>query len=958
MKKLDLCACIFLFTAAFCAFPQTSIDEVAEKSSVSMMTLPNGLSLFVKEDFSSALVHAEFMCRAGYSAQTPSTTGFLPLYTSLFSTTKSEYGEELFSDIELLSSCNAESSTYTADFTREKLSSFLRDISRCAQSPSFSDEAISSKYNALKSEVGSYSSSVAGFINGAIESRIFSSAPWKMQSGIYPALFSNLSVPELRAILQDIGSRFYTPDNSALFITGNISAKDAYTLAEKYFSSWRTRYSGPIPRTGDAFSRNQISSKRKFVIADSSFSGELTQLVVQFTSLSSVQSDLIAAAFNADSSSFKKMMISDSLLAIRSKGYMNAASVRRGVTSRFVIQALMESPYSLSQGPVMVSNANPVTQTETFLLNTKLSSRLSSAEFSMAQNAVSAQYQGRMGTSVKTMQLLADTWAEEMNPGSIVYYEDLLSSVNLPYAENAESLFVKICAEDPYVFVLVNPAVYEKYKNDFDERGYSLITRESGSWYQDNLTLARALEKEKINGEKQARISLSGVDASSLSPANQFYFVNSTQMKSSILENGIPLLVKENPESQTVCISLSIAGGEAASPKKEPLLRTVLVNAFARTLQDEINSLRADGKISGDISIRAKTEQIISYVNVDCVKSDFDATMTAMLKALVYGEITPVTADRLVNEQKAEWSSHLMLLDSQMEYNALKYLFRNSDSNGSAYSVYYDQNVEVLSETSLHSITKAYTEFLDAALYSFVIAGGVDSKTAHETAEKTFGLLREQTERRSAVLEVPLPVFKNKTRRVQLRHLYTTTKTKEQAGTEVPVLIPTSEFYDPAHYYLPVPEESWEREIYNTLLSELQTRIQKYLPKDSLCAVTGATPLLPVASVRVNAILHTGEFLSAYKKGRADLIKDISSGGEDFAFSLRQKWITSTLSETQTNSGTADLIQKGMVQNQPYQYLQDFVAVESASSEDFLRIAKDFIPETPSLVVTSVDSKN
>ncbi len=933
---------------------QSNFTLETETGKVHMMTMENGFTVFVKEDPSSALIHAELICKAGYSSQTPSNTGFFPLYAKLFSSTKNQDGTSPFSYTTMISSCNTDSSSFTADVTREMLPQFLKDLSTCAKTPNFPESEISRYFESMKKNSAETAGTPTGFINATMDARIYADSPWKHESGIYPALFSGYTVQEVRTVLNDIGRRFYVPDNSALFITGNISAEKAYNSALPFFGDWTGRFSGTESRTSDAFKKDEISRQRKFILSDPSFSPELNQIAVNFTSLSPVESDIMASAFTSASSQYKTGLLQEPLLGIRSKDYAAASSVQRGVSSRLLLQALMEEPYSFAEkkdgDP---ENASPADQAETFVKKVKEASSLSKKDFVTAQGTVEAWYRTRIGNSVKAMQMIADCWAHNSSLGDGSFYENFLTLPNLPQTVDEKSLAKKIQDESPYVFVLLNSSVYEKYKKSFADAGYELVTRENGSWYHSEINVARALENERLMNEKKKNLELAGTDVDELSPANRFYFANYSQIQDAILENGIPLTVKYVPYSQSVAILMSVSGGENASPKKEPMLRTVLVNAYARNLQDEVNRMKGENLLIGDISIKAETLQTISYVTVECLKTDLQNTLTAMINALVYGEISPVTADRLVSEQKGQVYQKLTSTDKQMEYNSLRYLFRDSP-----YTRYYDQDAEILSATTLHSISMAYTGLLDASLYSFVLVGDVNADSAKKYGERTFGLLREQTVRTHSYETVPEPEFKNKIRRVQLKHFYSSNLTWEEAGDEVPVLVPTKDFYDPVHYYFPAPKESHERNLYNSILEELKERIQKRLPAGATCTVSEATSLLHLGSIRVNGLLHTSVFLDAYKKARSELLDDFVTDGQSLVFSMKQKWIGKNLLQTQTNAGTAALIQRGIEENQPYQYLEDYVFMENARASEYEMILREYITETPSLSVTSVDSKN
>uniref|UniRef100_UPI00298E2414 hypothetical protein n=1 Tax=Treponema sp. TaxID=166 RepID=UPI00298E2414 len=80
---------VFLLSAF--ASAQSDSDEVFAESGSELLqydvkefVLENGLSVYILEDFSSALVRVEFSAKAGFSSQSPENAGFFPLYTRLF----------------------------------------------------------------------------------------------------------------------------------------------------------------------------------------------------------------------------------------------------------------------------------------------------------------------------------------------------------------------------------------------------------------------------------------------------------------------------------------------------------------------------------------------------------------------------------------------------------------------------------------------------------------------------------------------------------------------------------------------------------------------------------------------------------------------------------------------------------------------------------------------------------
>lgn len=987
MKRITIFAALVLsfFAPAFTQeyilppYKGTSVNLENNMGTLHIMSLSNGFTIFVKEDSNSALIHTQFVCKAGTSSQSASNAGFFKLYSSLFAKSAASGGTDIFKSIEPESSCNADSATYTANCTPNDLEELVKAFSVCAIQPLFSDDDIQKEYEKLKKEVQDYASGTTGFINSAIDSRVFGEEPWKQDSGIYPALFSKYSPAEVRTVLLDIAKRYYTPDNSALFITGNISSEIAYNLAQKYFSLWDSYYAGDSSKVEGL--KKSSAKQKKFVLTDSSFSSELTQVVVQYTTLPMSHADIASAAFNSSNSSYKKNELNSAVTAIRSKDYLTAASAQRSKSSRLILQALLEKPYAFSK-ETKPEHAlpSPAEQAELFVSIARYSADFSEDEFIQAKNSIKARYLTLTGDSVECMKLLADWWALDSGMGNDGFYQRFLNVIKDVQETQKDEVCVELQNEDPFVFVLVNTDVYSKCKDDFTSKGYALVTAENASWYLDELAVQQALQSEQKKLRQAERQMSEGVDVSSLNSAEYFYYKNAPLIQTQKLSNGIPLTVKTTDDSRTAALSIAIKGGECASPKDERLLRTVMINSFARNIQTQISKMKAQNSFIGIPKILSWTEQRVSYITVECLSDDLALVFKAATDAIIYGDLEAVTADSLVREQKAQWASRIIGLGNQLNFNALKYLYR-----GTEYEALYDTEAEVLKNTTLNSLTNAYMQLLDASLYSIVVVGDVKTQEAKEMAEASFGVLKEQNPRDT--YSFPKAEFKNKTRRVQLRHLYATDKTPEMAPNGVPILVPTKDFYDPVYYYFECPQDKNQRVLFNALLIELSCRIQKNLESkniDTKCSCVQATASLEEGILRADAVLHTNVFLNAYKQALKSLEEDLtfteesgSSGSSKKASvlytipkdgssktkaekncrAIKSRWISHALGGTQTNPGTAELIQQGLLEGNAALYLTNYITVENATPEVFLELLSKHFPNEPSFQVYSVDSK-
>ncbi|MBR3548753.1 MAG: insulinase family protein, partial [Treponema sp.] len=620
--------------------------------------------------------------------------------------------------------------------------------------------------------------------------------------------------------------------------------------------------------------------------------------------------------------------------------------------------ALLEKPYLFASAADKKANKevpSPADQCELFAAIAKNSASFSEEEFITAQNSIMAKYLKLTGDSVECMKLLADWWALDSSMGSEGFYERFLNLMrDIKFAER-QQIADEIKKEEPYTFVLLNSEVYQKSKAAFDQKGYTHITTQNASWYSDELEIQKALQMEQKQLRKAERQMSAGIEVSPLNTAEYFFYKNAPLIQTTKLANGIPLTVKTTADSRTALLSIAISGGECASPEKERLLRTVMVNSFARNIQTLLSKQKQQNTFVGIPEILAWTQQRVSYITIECLSCDLPAVFKAASDAVIFGEMDAVIADSLVHEQKAQWASTIIGLGNQLNFNALKYLYR-----GTPYERLYDTETEVLKETSLSSITNAYTHLLNATLYSLVVVGDVKFNEIEKYAESSFGILKSIGSR--AKVEFPKAEFKNKTRRVQLRHLYATDKTPEMAPNGVPILVPTKDFFDPVLYYFQCPEEKKQRVLFNALLIELSARTQEFLKaqkSDIKCSYTLATPSVQVGMLKADAVLHTNSFYGAYKKAFNALKNDLSaeSGMEGCVRAIKAKWISDELSKTQTNPGTAELIQQGLLEGNASEYLSSYMTLEGASAKMFLDVLERYLPEDPIFKVFSVDSK-
>ena len=879
--------------------------------------------------------HVSLVFRAGYNRQSPANAGFLDLYAKLFLTTVQSRAFDGTPVETITSSSNV---SFSANVDTNNLSSFLSLLSECALRPSFTEKDIKSAYEAQKKQIATYIKTDAAYINSAIESRIAHNAPWKESFGTNPETFASYTTTQVKELLYEIQTAFYTPQNAALFVAGAKTGREIATLAAEQFAEWQP---GAVSDERTSTTLIPSPANRKFVLVSDGFSKDLTQIALQWTGFSAEEAEALSTVWNEKL--LENMLVKTPLLAIRSKSYINTKATNENNLPRLILQGVMEQPFSLSEQTADIKKiqkkTNIVLQAEKFVELAKIATTVDNETLRKAAARIHAETILKTSGGPELIKRLASFWSLNAGIQSKELFAQLKNAQNSILSVSAESIAQK--KEEPFVFIMVHPDVYKANTKLFVNAGYELIEKSNDAWYKNSSYSITSPQPQQI--------------ATALTTNQEIYssyFINNTRtLSSSKLSNGIPVVIKTNKGSQTVVTSIAIAGGEAESPKQQQFLRTVLINAFASCINKEIKNLREDGKIVGPVKILAWTTECISYITMECLKNELPTALEATVNAIIFGDVQPLLADNLIRELNYQRRVQRGPLTSQLKAAAMQYAYK-----GTNYETIYNTSTEILESMDFQTITLAYTSLLDASLYSLVIAGDITPPDAVQEAEKTLGLLKNMKKR--VDIHVPTPSYEGATLTISLQHTYESDKTAESAPKDSPILVPTKKFYDPMQYYFIPPAYGTQRELFNALLFELEYLTEEDLGEGYSCRTQRATGIVQLGMLEAEHLLHKKSFSISYKAARNRLVSELQDSKLAPAriAHIKNLWNRTTMTLTQNNEGIAQLIQDGIIDGNANLYLDSYLVMANASNSDFLRILDMSIPENPMLKVFSKDS--
>lgn len=927
----------FLFIISIGAQPANRVKEY---------TLENNMKIFILEDSSDALVHLEYTCHAGFSSQTQETNGYFKLFSRLV---ESGNPNLKFTDVE----CNADSSRYILEIAPQELNKTLENLAQAVFAPAFTDEVFSEQLNALKNEASANASDLGNYINAAIDSRVFSEAPWKHDSGIYPPIFKRTSSATARNIIKEISDRWYTPQNSALFISGNINNEKLLLALKATFGTYYSSYKKPVEKES-----LPINAQRKYVFHHKDISSELTQIVIQYTMLGMEESDLFAASLNNDSSTFKQKLLELTELNIPGAEYINVSSAHKRNSSRLIIQALMQPPENKKD---TITSQEQVQKFFDIVKN--IPNEFNPLEFQYGKLQLQGQIEQIAESPLKLMNQLSSFWALEsyypLDEEDLEIFPDseltslLFSRSRRIDKIDQQAILDNFAAEDPFIFIIISEKDFKANKKAYKEAGYEEINENNSSWYVQKMY--REIRDQLKPQDQNYYASSSKVQD------NAYFQRNLEEIKPQSLENGIQIVSKKNINSKGISLLLSIKGGKLNSANENGL-EEVMVNLMATNLQRELNKKIYQGLITGNPRVSSKTEISTSSILINFDMEDAQAVCQTLSDTIIYGEIPPAYADRAVSSKQYRKRLENGDATNQIFSAAVKTIYGKGD-----FSKIFDTEKDILENTDFTSILQAYPNLLDASRYNAIVCGNFDDSLL-EYLSKALGLFaKNDLELNTGNDKESLP--KNKKITAKIRHTFLTDIPAEEAGPQPAVLIPTTEFLDPALYISQAPEDDEKKlALFKAIFNYLQDDLESALEKNSHFNNSSVKLELPqskmnFACIYIMNVSHTREADSIYRSCVQGLLRRMQEAGatEGIIQEIKNAWTLKQMKQSSSNEGTAYLIQKGFElkpdQPQPDYYLQEYNFIQTATVQDFLEVM-DSISDRANLRVYSLDSKN
>jgi zinc protease len=296
---------------------------------------------------------------------------------------------------------------------------------------------------------------------------------------------------------------------------------------------------------------------------------------------------------------------------------------------------------------------------------------------------------------------------------------------------------------------------------------------------------------------------------------------------------------------------------------------------------------------------------------------------------------------------------------NQLYSKAINYLYSSAD-----YKNAFDSEKDILEFTNYLDILEAYPKFLNASLYNVVIIGNTNTEQIKTSLEKSIGQLSTPNSKTEIKpLKIPEPNFtKSKKLSVKIRHLFYTDVAAEDAGPMPAILVPTKNFEDPVQFWVKSPEATSKEFAYFSALSfYLADQMEELGSNQNITSkiqIVNASKNIPAASFTFLNVAKVSNVNTLYKNTIANLKEKLKNPEANIIHDIKISWLMNTLSSTQTNRGTAILINEGINNfGDSKKYIKDYELIANSTETDFLAILNDYFPEEAQLRLYSADAK-
>ena len=216
--------------------------QATDTPGLSYYKLDNGMELFVLENHVVPLTNMQITFRAGAITQEPDTAGLFHLYEHMLFKgnqrypTQSEFvaARKKLGVGEWNGGTSTEYTEYHFTVPSGKTEEGIAFWADAVRRPLFNGDELTAESKVVVNEIRGYHNDPARQWEEGLTYRLFESYPWRRDISGPEVNILDVTVEDMKRIQ----GTYYIPNNTALFVSGDVNPEEVLSMTETYFSDW------------------------------------------------------------------------------------------------------------------------------------------------------------------------------------------------------------------------------------------------------------------------------------------------------------------------------------------------------------------------------------------------------------------------------------------------------------------------------------------------------------------------------------------------------------------------------------------------------------------------------------------------------------------------------------------------------------------------------------------------
>lgn len=463
-------------------FMSLSVGLFADETpieSLSSYKLKNGLELYVAENHAVPLVYIEIAVRAGGVAQTEETAGVFHLYEHLMFDGNKKYPtaqsiQNEFTNLGVASyngSTSVDYVNYYFTIPSSKLEEGLDFWNYAIRTPIINKTVLEAEKKVVLQEIQGEMNDLSTDLTKVLSETLFAETPWINNPGGSIDSVKNATVKQLK----NMQKQYYIPNNSALFVGGDVDPDQVYELVNKIFGNWKA---GKNPWENNKLQKNKtpLEESKKYVISYDQLSNQIAAIEVyfrgpdaEFDRRDTYAADTLLFAARDPKCYFKTSLTSNSNLGIIDKEYCSISYQTKRRSGVLSFEGVVYAPnqYMPLRGELFAEAVVDAVK-GTLPVDSPLTDRSIQMLHKLMYND-SLYEQETYGTLLSSVRF----WWACADSDYYYTYNENIKSTNAQDVADFISRYVE--NQKPVIVILLNPDILAETKAEFIEAGYEVI---------------------------------------------------------------------------------------------------------------------------------------------------------------------------------------------------------------------------------------------------------------------------------------------------------------------------------------------------------------------------------------------------------------------------------------------------------------------------------------------------